>query len=297
MIDTDLCRWRRSLRPTLPMPVLALLAIVIAGVLNGCGSSGNGHPSSTSSSTSTSGIPVVRTSSHAGATHADVAAPKHRSAPSGAPPITTTVVALVKRSIAERSAPGHRGHVLGTLATHTEFGSPTAVPVVRRQGAWLGVISVLAGNGHVGWIPASAASLTGVALRIYISIDRQQITVLYGNYVVRRIPTSTGVPGAATPTGRFAVTDRLKTGVEVGPYGCCILALSGIQPLHLSDWDGGNRIAIHATDDTEALGTPASHGCAHVSDAEGRWLLAHIPDGTLVVIADAPFHRGRGSPA
>ena len=97
--------------------------------------------------------------------------------------------------------------------------------------------------------------------------------------------------------GHFAVTDRLSTGVAEGPYGCCILALSAIQPLHLSDWDGGNRIAIHATDDTAGLGHPASHGCAHVDDADGRWLLGHIPDGTPVVIADAPFHPSRGSPA
>ena len=159
------------------------------------------------------------------------------------------------------------------------------------------MINVLAGNGRLGWIPASAASLTGVGWRIYVSLDRQQITVRYGDEVVRRIRTSTGVAGATTPTGHFAVTDRLSTGVQDGPYGCCILALSAVQPLHLSEWDGGNRIAIHATDDTAALGQPASHGCAHVDDADGRWLLAHIPDGTPVAIANAPFHRGRGSPA
>ena len=35
-----------------------------------------------------------------------------------------------------------------------------------------------------------------------------------------------GTPGAPTPTGRFAVTDRLVTNDPAGPYGCCILALS-----------------------------------------------------------------------
>jgi lipoprotein-anchoring transpeptidase ErfK/SrfK len=281
------------MRPASTMSVLASLAVVIAAALSGCGSSGSAQPSAGHRHT----VTVVRTSSHAGTTHADVAAPKHRSTATASPPVKMTVVALVKHSVTERSAPDQAGHVLGTLAAHTQFGSPTAVPVVRRKGGWLGVISVLSGNGHVGWIPASTTSLTGVAVRIYISIDRQQITVFHGNDVVRRIPTSTGVPGATTPTGHFAVTDRLQTGVEDGPYGCCILALSGIQPLHLSDWDGGNRIAIHATDDTAALGHPASHGCAHVDDAEGHWLLEHIPDGTLVVIANAPFQRGRGSPA
>ena len=270
---------------------MALLALVIAAVLSGCASSGVTQPT-----TARAEKIVVRTTTASG-NQADVVAPKHRSAVPAPATFKPTVVALVKRSVTERSAPGHRGHVFGTIAPHTQFGSPTVVPVVRREGGWLGVVSVLAGNGHLGWIPASATSLTSVGWRIYVSIDRQQITVLFGNQVVRRIQTSTGVPGATTPTGHFAVTDRLRTGVTDGPYGCCILALSAIQPLHLSDWDGGNRIAIHATEDTAALGHPASHGCAHVTDAEGRWLLEHIPDGTPVVIADPPFQRGRGSPA
>jgi lipoprotein-anchoring transpeptidase ErfK/SrfK len=292
MIDTDPSRWRRSLRPASALPALALLAVVIAGALSGCGSSGGAQPSTARPHTITV---VVRTTSTA--THADVASPNHRSPTPAAAPIKPTAVALVRRPVAARSAPGGGGHVLGTIATHTQFGSLTAVPIVRREGAWLGVTSVLAGNGRLGWIPASATSLTSVGWRIYVSIDRQQITVRYGNRVVRRIRTSTGVAGATTPTGHFAVTDRLSTGVQEGPYGCCILALSAVQPLHLSDWDGGNRIAIHATDDTAALGEPASHGCAHVDDTNGRWLLAHIPDGTPVVIADAPSHPGRGSPA
>jgi lipoprotein-anchoring transpeptidase ErfK/SrfK len=293
MIDTDSARWRRSVRPASTVPAVVLLAVVIAAALGGCGSSSAGQRAAARGHTTT----VVRTTSTGSASHADVATPKRRTAASGPPAVKPTVVAVVKRPVAERSAPGHHAHVLGTLARHTEFGSITAVPVVRRKGAWLGVISELAGNGHLGWIPASATSLTGVGWRVYISTDRQQITVLYGNEVVRRIETSTGVSGATTPTGHFAVTDRLKTGVQYGPYGCCILALSAVQPLHLSDWDGGSRIAIHATDDTADLGHPASHGCAHVDDAEGRWLLEHIPDGTPVVIAQAPYQRGRGSPA
>jgi lipoprotein-anchoring transpeptidase ErfK/SrfK len=230
----------------------------------------------------------TRTGADAGA-----AAPKRRAAARVQP----TAVAVVERVVAMRSAPGHAGHVLGRLATRTQFGSRTAVPVVQRRGAWLGVTSLLAGNNRLGWIPRSAVSLSRTGWRIYLSIGRQRITISYGGEVVNRFETSTGVVGASTPTGHFAVTDRLRTGVEYGPYGCCILALSAVQPRHLSDWDGGDRIAIHATNDTADLGRPASHGCAHVDDADGHWLLAHIPDGTPVVIENPPFHRGRGSPA
>jgi lipoprotein-anchoring transpeptidase ErfK/SrfK len=293
MLDTDPSRRRR-----LPWPAFVLPWLLLAVALAGCGaatSSGHTHGATApvgSTSTGSTSTASTSTASTTSATHADVSTPKARPAT-----VPTTVVAIVKRAVPLRSAPETAGHVIATLATHTQFGSVTAMPVVKRRGSWLGVISVLAGNGRIGWIPASATSLTTVGWRIYISIDRQQITVLYGNQVIKHFVTSTGVAGANTPTGRFAVTDRLTTGVEYGPYGCCILALSGIQPRHLSDWDGGYRIAIHATDDTAALGHPASHGCAHVSDANGRWLLAHIPDGTPVVIANAPFHPGRGSPA
>ena len=37
-------------------------------------------------------------------------------------------------------------------------------------------------------------------------------------------------PSTPTPTGRFAVTDKLADARAASPYGCCILALSGRQP-------------------------------------------------------------------
>jgi lipoprotein-anchoring transpeptidase ErfK/SrfK len=259
------------------------------------------HQGSTATTHATRTTAKAAAASSQTRTHAGAAAPTrhthtHPRAHAEAPARPTTV-ALVKRAVAMRSAPGHAGHVVGRLATRTQFGSATAVPIMIRRGAWLGVTSLVAGNNRLGWIPRSAVSMAQTDWRLYVSLARQRITVSYGDRVIRRFRTSTGVVGASTPTGHFAVTDRLRTGVEDGPYGCCILALSAVQPRHLSDWDGGNRIAIHATVDTADLGRPASHGCAHVDDADGHWLLGHIPNGTPVVIENPPFHRGRGSPA
>ena len=261
-----------------------------AGTQTGATTGAGTHTGATTGAGSTTH--AARTGHGGGAGAANRKASRTRGPVAPAP----TAVAVLRRPVALRSAPGHAGHVVAHLKTHTEFGSNTADPVVRHSGSWFGVISVAAGNGRVGWIPASAVRLTPVNWRIYISLAKQRITVLYGGRVIRQITTSTGVPGAQTPLGHFAVTDRLQTGVRYGPYGCCILALSAMQPLRLSDWDGGTRIAIHATDDVGSLGHPASHGCAHVTDAEGRWLLRHIPDGTPVVIAQAPYRPGRGLP-
>src|ERR1700722_15239992 len=68
------------------------------------------------------------------------------------PPGKGALVALVQHATEMRSSPG--GHVYAKVPLRTEFGSPEAMWVVRTSGPWLGVISPLAGNGKIGWIPA-----------------------------------------------------------------------------------------------------------------------------------------------
>ncbi len=167
---------------------------------------------------------------------------------------------------------------------HTDFGSPEALWVAKQAPGWLGIVSPLAGNGRLGWIPRSAATLVPILWELRVSLSARQLTVLYAGSVVRRYTVAIGRPDAPTPTGRFAVTDRLNTGDPSGPYGCCILALSAHSPHAIQGWGGGNRIAIHSTPDTSSIGHPVSHGCVRLTLAEGRWLLAHIPLGTPTLI-------------
>jgi lipoprotein-anchoring transpeptidase ErfK/SrfK len=194
------------------------------------------------------------------------------------PPGRGALVALVGRPTKMRSSPG--GHAYARVKTRTEFGSPEAMWVVRMSGPWLGVVSPLAGNGKVGWIPARAASLSRVAWQLRVNLSQRQLAVLDNGRIKARYTIAVGSPEAPTPTGRFSVTDRLRTGDPAGPYGCCILALSAKAPHAISDWDGGNRIAIHSTTEAWSIGKPLSHGCMRLTLAEGRWLLAHVPLGT-----------------
>jgi lipoprotein-anchoring transpeptidase ErfK/SrfK len=106
-----------------------------------------------------------------------------------------------------------------------------------------------------------------------------------GGRIVARYKVAIGAPASPTPTGRFAVTDRLKTGDPSGPYGCCIVALSAKAPHAIQGWNGGDRIAIHSTPETWSIGQAISHGCLRLTLAQGRWLLAHIPLGTPTLIS------------
>ncbi|HEY3726367.1 MAG TPA: L,D-transpeptidase [Solirubrobacteraceae bacterium] len=249
--------------------LVPIVPIVIALLL----SSGGGASAGTASGTASSPFkPLEPAAAATAATPPNLLLPPGRGA----------LVAVVAHPTAMRSSPG--GHVYTKVPTRTAFGSPQAMWVVRLSGSWLGVVSTLAGNGKVGWIPAKDASLSRSSWRLTVSLSRRQLTVLDNGRVRARYTIAIGSPAAPTPTGRFAVTDRLNTGNPGGPYGCCILALSAKAPHAISDWAGGNRIAIHSTPETWSIGKPVSHGCMRLTLAEGRWLLDHIPLGTPTLV-------------
>ena len=69
-----------------------------------------------------------------------------------------------------------------------------------------------------------------------------------------------GRPGSPTPKGRFSITDKLSGRAYGGTYGCCILALSGRQPKPPPGRTGGDRLAIHGTNDPGSIGRRSSAG-------------------------------------
>jgi lipoprotein-anchoring transpeptidase ErfK/SrfK len=118
-------------------------------------------------------------------------------------------------------------------------------------------------------------------------VDRsaRRITVWRKGEAVRRFKVAVGRPGTETPTGRFAVTDKLRTKRADSPYGCCALALSGHQPKLLPGWPGGDRLAIHATPNPETIGTAASLGCLRAATRDLQALLQIVPLGAPVFVS------------
>lgn len=252
----------------LPLIVIVAGALISAGGGNAVAASGIYRPVA---STGASGPAAVPTLSPTPA------------APGALPPGPGALVAVVNHATVMRSSPG--GRPVHRMGTHTEYNSPETLWVVAPRGGWLGVVSPLAGNARLGWIPRSAASLQRVDWQIKVSLAARSVTVLHGGAVLKRYTVAIGQPAAPTPTGRFAVTDRLATGDPSGPYGCCIIALSALAPHAIQNWSGGNRIAIHSTTDTGSIGQPVSHGCLRLTLPEGRWLMSHIPLGTPTLIS------------
>jgi lipoprotein-anchoring transpeptidase ErfK/SrfK len=252
--------------------LVPLVPIVIALMLTGGGGSA-AVSASAGTTTATKFAPAAATQT-----------PATKSKPAGLklPAGPGTLAAQLVRPTALHARPG--GRVLARLGPKTEFGSPAVLWVVQRSGRWLGVVSPKAGNNRVGWIPASGVSLSRVTWELRVSLSARKVTVFDNGKVSQRYTVAVGAPDAPTPTGRFAVSDRLLTGNPAGPYGCCILALTAKAPHAIQDWSGGDRIAIHSTPESDTIGEAVSHGCLRLTLAEGRWLINHIPLGTPTYI-------------
>lgn len=175
---------------------------------------------------------------------------------------------------------------IARVLTRTEMGSPRVLPVLRRRGEWLGVLAEERPNGRIGWIHLDTnLSLSRVPISVRVSLRRRMLVVRRLGRRLLSVRVAVGAPGTPTPTGRFAVTDRLR---NRGPsaYGCCVLALSGHQPYLEPGWTGGNRIAIHSTLQPSSIGQAVSHGCIRAGEQAMRTLLSLVPVGAIVTIRD-----------
>lgn len=178
------------------------------------------------------------------------------------------------------------GSVLARVGSRTEFGSARAYGVVKRRGHWAAVTDPSLGNGRLGWIDTRAGGVAVARTRLQVEVDlsRRSLTVRRGSQLIRSSRVGIGRPGSTTPTGRFAITDKLDGPSYSASYGCCILALSAKQPHLPAGWSGGDRIAIHGTLSSSDFGRAVSAGCLHADESELRYLMRTLPLGTPVVI-------------
>jgi hypothetical protein len=170
------------------------------------------------------------------------------------------------------------------IAPRTEWGSPRVLGVVNQRGDWLAVQAPELRNGEVGWVQRERARVDCVRWSLHADLSRRTLSVRENGKTVRRFTVAIGRRANPTPKGRFSVTDRLRVTGSNSPYGCCVLALTGHQTDLPEYWPGGDRLAIHATDDESSIGKPVSLGCMRAKAGQARWLIDNVPLGAPVFV-------------
>jgi lipoprotein-anchoring transpeptidase ErfK/SrfK len=262
---------RPSLATTLVVAVLAILGLMAVALTQRARSQRNEErPAPVAAAAAPQAVPTRQLQ------------PIERVAP--APRKVSYSILHVRGTVKLRSKPG--GQVLASTGSTTQFGSPTTLTVAAQKAGWVGVTSTNLPNGKLGWVKANKGLVDERRTRLAIRIDlsRKRLQLVDGRRVVRTATVGIGRPGSPTPTGRFSITDKLS-GSSYGPYyGCCILALSGHQTNTPAGWRGGDRLAIHGTNNPASIGVPSSAGCLHAEADDLKALMKRVPLGTPVFI-------------
>jgi hypothetical protein len=186
------------------------------------------------------------------------------------------------KRVALRVSPG--GKVAARTGPRTQFGSPETLTVAERRGRWVGVTTSARPNGRLAWVDKRSRGLEEHATRVSLRVDlsRRRLTLRNGR-ARRSVPVGVGGASSPTPTGRFAITDKLSGARYNGAYGCCVLALSGRQGRTAPGWRGGDRLAIHGSSSPGGF-TGSSAGCVRADRRTLRKLMRTVPLGTPVFV-------------
>jgi lipoprotein-anchoring transpeptidase ErfK/SrfK len=222
----------------------------------------------------------------AGTLPARVAAIPRRSA-SADPALIAHLVAAVEA----RATPAGRP-VTRIAAVAKWNGGPVGLLVLAERkepdgDLWLRVRLPERPNGASAWIPADVTRLATTPWRIVISVNSRRVALKRDGITVRIYRAVVGAPRTPTPTGFFAVSERVSQPDPRAFYGPWVLLLTAYSET-LNRFDGGpGQISIHGRDGTslrDPLGSARSHGCVRIDDS-GIELLARVAvEGTPVII-------------
>ena len=146
---------------------------------------------------------------------------------------------------------------------------------------------------------------------IHVSIRDQRLTLKEDETPIRTYPVSTSRFGVGTeqgsmktPTGRFSVAEKIGGDTPSGTVFQSRVALKPGDPLPstedlvmsrilwldgLEEHNANTRdrfIYIHGTKHEDKIGTPASHGCIRMRNADVVELFTLVDEGTHVLIEE-----------
>ena len=168
---------------------------------------------------------------------------------------------------------------------------PTQLLVLGHRRAdrktWLRVLLPTRPNGASAWIPRDDARVSSTPWQVVVSLSHRRVYVTRRGRLVRSFPVVVGAKATPTPTGRFAVAERIPLPNPHQFYGSWMLTLTAHSTVLNTFAGGDGQVAIHGRGGSSLrvpVGTAASHGCVRMRNPDIAWLAEHAEAGTPVII-------------
>jgi lipoprotein-anchoring transpeptidase ErfK/SrfK len=122
-----------------------------------------------------------------------------------------------------------------------------------------------------------------------VDVDRAHrvATIRRDGKIQRRFRVVVGASPTPTPTGLFAIYERLQASDPSNFEGTWQLNLTAFSRV-LPHFDGGpGQVALHGRGGAsllDPLGSARSHGCIRFANASISWMANHLREGTPVQI-------------
>src|SRR5204862_6280995 len=104
------------------------------------------------------------------------------------------------------------GRVVARVGAITRFGSQRSLGVVTsRRGRWLAVTEAGVGGNRIVWVDGRAGGLRYARTHLELEVDlsARTLSILRDRGVLRRFSVGVGAFDSPTPSGHFAITDKL----------------------------------------------------------------------------------------
>jgi lipoprotein-anchoring transpeptidase ErfK/SrfK len=185
-----------------------------------------------------------------------------------------------------------RGEATRTISPVAPLsGAQTQLRVVARRavdGRWfVRVLLPQRPNGASAWVAADRVKLLRTRFHVYVNRDARRITITRGGRRIRSARVVVGARRSPTPSGEFAISERVRQRSAQDFTGPWVLALTAYSGTY-RQFDGGpGRVAIHGRGGAslhDPLGTARSHGCVRVANDLVRWMARRLQPGTPVTI-------------
>ncbi len=206
------------------------------------------------------------------------------------PPVTgvvttkTLVAAALGRYVKVFDSPTAKKPSL-TFDNRKNFsGRHVFIVIAKADGGWLKVLVPARPNGRTGWVNIREVGVFEHDYSLVISLTSKTLTLYKAGQVVQTETVAIGQAKYPTPVGMFFTRELARPANPKGAYGTYAFGLSAYSNVLTKFGRGDGQIGIHGTNQPNALGTAASHGCIRVANAGITKLAKTLPQGVPVDI-------------